>query len=696
MSSSTPQGYVALTSISNYLNKFVNLMGLVTDVMPPTKTRGIDWMATFRLVDKTIYDEGVKIRFFRGEDQLPQIQGTGDVVVLQNIKISSFSGMTIGLSSKTTNWMVFHAMGIPESVPSHSLQLGHIKGAGTQSPTQQEMIYAIELYKLRDKASYTSLYTNHQPQIHNQSSPMQTDSSRPPTLPAAQAVAAPVGFARRDKFTLIKDAQIDTFYDLVGQVVKIYPNNGIVELYITDYTSNSLLYNYIWAHAEEGISREGDPYGYIPTTSSNSSWPGPFGKMTLTVTLWHPHSHFAQENVKENQFVFLRNTRVRWSRDAKMEGSLHTDKRDADRIDVTIIKDHSDERVKNVLRRKLEYTKRFKEQTAKFIDQARGEKRKQEGAPSSKSEKRRRKKQEQQQQQQQQKKQMMRPKEMNDENQNPQKDVKQQTPNSKPPSARPEKHDLNKNIRTTKPHLPTRPLSSIVSLTTHAIETPNGTSFTLPFQNIKSRTTVRVVDFFPPNLADFSMPGPKPSEFDVLSNCSEPEDEDSSPAPSPEVMDLSGSEASNDDDSQRRKWEWRFSLTLEDAYAPIPGEEPARQQVYVVNEDAEFLLRMDAKNLRRKPQALAELREKLFLLWGDLEERKAAGGDGGGEGDGNEEQALRDKEDNQRQGKEPARERPKGRPFECCLKEYGVNSREAEKEGLGWARRFRMFGTTII
>ncbi|KAL9041651.1 MAG: hypothetical protein Q9214_004034, partial [Letrouitia sp. 1 TL-2023] len=442
MSSSTPQDCVALSSIPKYLNSLVNVMGLVTDVMPATRTKGRDCMISFRLADSTVYDDGVKIRFFRErEDQLPRIQGTGDVVILHKVKISYFSGMTIGLSNKNTNWMVFRAMSIPESLPSHPLQLEHIKGAGTRSPTQQEMVYAIELYNSKDKASYTSLYTNHQSQIHNQSSPMQADSSCPPTLPAAQTIAAPVNFARRDKFTLIKDAQIDTFYDLVGQVVKIYPNNGIVELYITDYTSNSLLYNYVWAQAEEEISREGDPFGYILPTSSNRSWPGPFGKMTLTVTLWPPHSHFAQENVKENQFVFLRNTRVRYSRDSKMEGSMHTDRRDVDRIDVTIIKDYSDERVKNVLRRKLEYTKRFKEQRVNFIDQARGEKRKQEGAPPSKSVKRKRRKQ----QQKEQKEQMMRQKGIDNENQKPQSEAEQQTPNSPPPPARPEKHDLNKN-----------------------------------------------------------------------------------------------------------------------------------------------------------------------------------------------------------------------------------------------------------
>jgi len=94
-------------------------------------------------------------------------------------------------------------------------------------------------------------------------------------------------------------------------------------------------------------------------------------------------------------------------------------------------------------------------------------------------------------------------------------------------------------------------------------------------------------------------------------------------------------------------------------------------------------------SLRTNYQALSTLREKLFLLWGDLEERKTAG---------KEIQYL----------KTPR--------FECCLQEYGIRSRpthrsqreqsggdtdsedsETEKEKeLKWERRWRMFGTTIV
>ena len=117
---------------------------------------------------------------------------------------------------------------------------------------------------------------------------------------------------------------------------------------------------------------------------------------------------------------------------------------------------------------------------------------------------------------------------------------------------------------------------------------------------------------------------------------------------------------------------------------------------------AEFSLNT---SLRKSPTALAELRERLFLLWGDLEERKSR-------------QALTPKEINGNAKATGKHERPKSKAFQCCLKEYGVkvqvdkaSSRNgdemeedndtAEKQNIEekdwvWERRWRIFGTTII
>ncbi|KAL8677568.1 MAG: hypothetical protein Q9224_007183 [Gallowayella concinna] len=112
--------------------------------------------------------------------------------------------------------------------------------------------------------------------------------------------------------------------------------------------------------------------------------------------------------------------------------------------------------------------------------------------------------------------------------------------------------------------------------------------------------------------------------------------------------------------------------------------------VYVAGADAECLLKLDACDLRRRPKRLAALREKLFLLWGDLEERKVAGVVEGLEAE---------REENMK-GK------TKGIPFQCCIKQYAIRKAEESEDESGemkdpehiggWERMFQMFGTTIL
>ena len=125
-----------------------------------------------------------------------------------------------------------------------------------------------------------------------------------------------------------------------------------------------------------------------------------------------------------------------------------------------------------------------------------------------------------------------------------------------------------------------QPLSSTLSLTGHANQTPNGTSYTLPFQNINSRAVVRVIDFFPRDLADFAVVCRKVSEYDILTD---QEDSDSR-------SDRSYSSLKSKDE---QRWEWRFALVLEDALES-GNDEKATLAAYVADQDAEFLLKMEA------------------------------------------------------------------------------------------------------
>ena len=383
---SLPPSFVDLQSVPRHLNAEVNIMGVVTDFLLPQRSRGTDWMRSFSITDLSfggLGDDGLKIRYFRPtESEMPAIMGTGDVVLLRSIKIKEWSGMTIGLSSRATSWIVFPAASIPSQMPHSHVQLTHAKEARTASPSPVEIKHAIALCNSRDRSTFTipSPSPNNQAGASSSSAPAMTQG-------------------RREKFSLIKDVETDTYYDIVGQVVKLYPSNGRVELYVTDYTSNNLLWNYEWGQ-DEGIGREGDVYNYTRRESSKKNWPGPFGKMTLTVTLWPPHSSFGEQNVKQNDFVHLRNVHIKWSKDSKLEGVLHSDRYYPDRVDVTILTNNeSDDRVKDVLRRKRDYTKKFESQAASFIGEARALKRKQEdeSKPLSKTQARKRRKQEREQ-----------------------------------------------------------------------------------------------------------------------------------------------------------------------------------------------------------------------------------------------------------------------------------------------------------
>ena len=110
----------------------------------------------------------------------------------------------------------------------------------------------------------------------------------------------------------------------------------------------------------------------------------------------------------------------------------------------------------------------------------------------------------------------------------------------------------------------------------------------MPFQNINSRATVRVIDFFPPNLVDFAVPLPKASEYDILS-----EDEGSGSGSEQPGNDGRDERSETDDDA--RRWEWRFELVLEDALRARHQEKRATVEVYIVGQDAEGLLNLEAE-----------------------------------------------------------------------------------------------------
>lgn len=577
MASKMPPGFVELYAGEAPRTVNINTIGLVVGFLDPAPSRGSDWMSTFNLTDSSEYSMGRKVKYFRPTAaELPKIKGTGDVVLLRNAKFMPYQGNLCLLSNRQTSWTVFHAASIPAKIPSGQIQLEYASSKAAPKPTWAEMSYAIELCNTQDRTLFTS--------------PKNITLS---TLTASAAYAAHVELNPiQDKFSLIQDVKEAGFFDLVGQIVKFYPDNDRVDLHLTDYTKNALVYDHEWGVKDKNkISRDGDPHGYITDSKMGKKWPGPFGKQVLQVTLWDPHATWAQQNLKEEAWVCIRNVRIKLSKSDKLEGVLHGDKIHPNQVDISIVTG-ADERVKQVLRRKKEYWKSFKSMNPEFIEGGHGRKRKfdgeqavvgyqklgpaEEGQGATAAQRKRMRKR-----------------------QNKANGILAGIPSENVPAidfkskaqllSSAARRQLNPNIRSNHPDLAPRTLSAVLSVEdTHNHTTPAGNPCTLPFLNVKFRINVRVVDFFPPNLEDFAV-GNRSSEYDALSDigCDSGSDDD--------FVLGSGVKEQNEDQKSAIKWEWCFALLVEDADAvPVKGKEPDRIVVYVSGHDGDCLLKLDA------------------------------------------------------------------------------------------------------
>ncbi|KAI9793923.1 MAG: hypothetical protein M1816_007175 [Peltula sp. TS41687] len=523
------------------------------------------------------------------------------------------------------------------------------------------------------------------------------ESTPNPSVPSSS-----YGGSLKPKITLIKDIKEFAFSDLVVQVLKISPSGGErLELSVTDYTANNHLFNYEWsAGGSRSMGADGDEYGYALNRRYDNSWPGPYGKQTLLVTLWSPHSFHAQTHVKEGDNVFLRNVRIKFNKDGgtRLEGWLSTNKTNPNRIDVSVIKNEEDERVQALLERKRAYWKRQKSQEAEYLGTTKKDRigkaetgnvgkrrveeldseREAEEVLDTRPEKKKKKR--------------------------PRKAKAKQQPKPQPekevigPSRGVSSDNLEVNPHIRSQHLQVKPirLSELAQGINLDLRSPLGVNHVLPFHNLCCRARVKVVDFFPPKLEDFAVP-PQNPEFDDLSDSGGSHS-------SRDSAEIAGPWQHVGKEVTKRAWEWRFYLLVEDAYSKSTTSKDGnvcRLKLMVDHNEAEFLLNMSPEDLRKNPTALGQLREKLFVLWGDLEERKSAAAaralqevsnshsskvswyKNGGEKDQVKDELLSHS----------------ARPFECCIKEYGVAERRAEGEHeldvQRWERRFMLFGTTI-
>ena len=658
MAPDPPPGFVALgESLTRAETGSVNVIGVVIDCLPMAPTRKTDWMLTCSLDDGTTGAYGSKLRFFGAPKDLPPINQHGDVAVIRGLRRLN-GAFTMLISNSLTKWTVFRGGDIPISLPSFTASVGCLKNGLSPVVTAAEMQYVINLKIGQDPSKFIA----------------------PPTQEIQKKMENP-----RGKFSTLNGVCTDKFYDLVGQVIKMYPVNDVLEVYLSDYTTNNLLFNYDYQEPN-------DPE-FEYASDVKRRWPGPFGQQTVQVTLFQPHAGYARTHIFENEFVLLRNVHIKYntySANNRLEGVLHANKFYPDDINVSKL-EIEDERVKKVLKAKLAYEKQFKSQRAQANASASKKRAPDANSsvagesaepkqpnPQSKSARKKRRKEK-----------LEREKALRDGTGNDQKSPPKDgagaagPPQGCAPLKRQPKFELNPSIRCKTPEYPIRSVADILDRAiTHRRKLLDGTEVVMPFANYRSRSVVRVVDFKPPNLADFAFRRRK-SEYDVLKGKGSDDGSDDgtdASASSSSESESEGSEGfSGAPSSTSYEWVWAFNLLLEDANEGVPATQPGgrreRMVAKVCEDDAVHLLKLDACDLHANPQDLAKLREKLFLLWGDLEERKAkAIEEGSPSGDMQEKPVT-------------------ARPFPAWFKEYGVRRKGTEAD---YVRNFRLTDTTIM
>ncbi|GJC93837.1 telomere-binding alpha subunit central domain-containing protein [Colletotrichum higginsianum] len=486
----------------------------------------------------------------------------------------------------------------------------------------------------------------------------------------------------KDKLCELKDVKDSTFHDIIAQVVQEpYDYNDKIRLYVSDYTENSGFFNYRRDGQVDNNSRDGDPYGYTSGKAGTPKWIGPFGKRTLQITCWEPHATVIRQRVKNGSWVHLLNIQFKFGTNGRnLEGYLRQDQNAfpnkvyVDVLDLSQDSEQIHPSLKNAIRRKRDYEKEEKAQRTEL-------------QPAQKTSKKR---------------------PAAEQPEDKRLNAKQRRAIQRAQAAEKATHgetstktssDLNQQVIAEYPEQPAVPVSVILEPAKYETAHQGGPLLLdLPFTCAKYRTNVRIIDFYPRRLQDFARVR-KQTECDILSDYSGTDSE-----PEEEAVTIDSFVDAGD-----RIWQWRFALRLQDVTAAAKDSSGQKDNSFwavVDNMDAQLLTSLDACDFRVNPDELTRLREKMFILWGDLEEKKA------------KELENTSKKQKAKMAKKTASDRPPdssdneepkkkekevilNRPFTCCIRQYGVRVNESNPdkanagEGKRWKRMFGLFGTKI-
>lgn len=653
-----------------------NVIGVCVDFLECAKSRGTDYTMKLTLHDP-YFTEGIGMKFqlfFKDEAWAPAVKNQGDIVIFRNAAIfNSPKFGKIAMSNMATTWAVIEHASLSDSANDLTNVIIHRSvqhGTKAEAPSLDQITYAKEILALEDSTQW---------QMPARSTALQVNST------IAANGGTPMPFPT--KLRLVSDLDIPCnnrqYVDLTVEVRRTYETDMRLELSVTDYTENQNLYDFVHERSDADPSFDyGDQFGYA---ADKRAWPGPWGKKTFTVVLWEPHRSFALKNVRLGSFVNLRNVHIKMDPlGSKIEGVLHGDNLYPDKVLVSPLRPgdaESNDALKELLRRKRAYEEHCKQSGLLFIRDADPVKLKkalkhggaQDISPAlepepgdrkdTKSKKNRKKK----------------------EKQRARAAAKATTSGDSEEPARDAASSVapNAHVRTNASPASLIRVDEILNPALLKRITPQGNEWFAPFQNCRYKSRVRVVDYYPRQLEQFSV-RVKQNQYAELSDSESVIEEESTDNDSDAMEVDSGNEAKG-----RTRWEWRFALVVEDVNpgarnSANNGEQPRTRrqlELFVTGQDAEYLLREEACNLHKNAQALARLKEKLFVLWGDLQEKAE------------EQDAAEGKKD---KGTEQSPIKASSQPFECFIAEYGVQNVGTDgKRTEHWERRFKMIHTTI-
>jgi len=325
-----PRGFIPIKE-APFAGPSANFIGVLTHVNQPYKSKGDDWALEFTIQDEfsatiACTSSSVTCRIFRRQqDQLPKSGSIGDLVLIRNIQISKWGAKIHLISGARLSFHTAILFFQPKNVPVPGLSTAYSEGGllrlpfnGTPAapgPTTDEQMAIIHLKE--NAAPFLPM--------------VQQESTKKALQPAPN----------NDKRALIQDITFGKYYDIVGEVVKFFsPSPSIMDLYVTDYTTNPDLF--LYEDPEEADAEDFE-------LTNARKWPGPFGQMTLAIRLWEPHSSYAHDNIREGDIVWLKNVHAKLSQANKLEGALHEDDKFREKI----------------LIRKVTYSKQIEEHRAR-------------------------------------------------------------------------------------------------------------------------------------------------------------------------------------------------------------------------------------------------------------------------------------------------------------------------------------------